>query len=560
MKRLLLLLLLLMTGFILTSCEEGYDFDSIKDQVDLSIESIDSLHEKIDALEAQLEALDEDMTSMRSALESEIAALQEALEAQMTTYITIAHTNDIHGRVVRGSGMGLANVRTVFDVLKARNPNTVLVDAGDTFHGNLFANIEEGLSVVELMNMTGYALMAPGNHDFNYGQARLLELRDYANFQFISANVYYEDGSRMFNPYMFMEIDGVTIAFIGLTSPETVYKTHPDNVADLTFTDPVEETQAVMDEIEGMADLYIVVAHVGTADDTEVTTIDVANQVDGIHIIIDGHSHDEPADNQMVNDTWIVSAGEYTQYVGYVDIIIADGVVVSIEPHYVDMAQAALYGNDQVMLDYVAERQALHDELLGEVIGHTTVFLQGDRAHVRTGETNLGNLLTDAMVHTSDADLAITNGGGIRDSIEIGDITLGDVISVLPFGNMVITKALTGAEIVDVLNTVTASFTGDNQIGSFPHVSGLHYTIDLSLNEDRIIDVMINGEPIDLDETYIVATNDFIGAGGDGYPHMADRPMISEFGTLDAALIDFITFLDDLDDYADVEGRITIIE
>lgn len=570
MKRLLMVLLIFMTGFILVSCgDEAEIIDDIKDQVTDVQTSVDALRAEIAALEDEIAALKVLMETMQSdteegfsVLEAHLAALEAKLETrlQSTTHITIAHTNDIHGRFEYGGDvMGFAHVKSVLDMLTHRNPNTLLVDAGDAIHGTVFANLEQGRTIVDLMNMVGYDFFAPGNHDFNYGYAHLLTMRDYADFPFLAANVY-KDDHRLFNPHMIVDIEGVKVGFFGLTSPETVYKTHPDNVEGLVFTDPVDEAALVVAELEPLVDVVILIAHVGTADDTEVTTYDIAEQVDGIHLIVDGHSHDLPEASNVINNTHIVSAHEYLKYVGYVDILIVDGVVTSIEAHAISTAEAALLGQNWEILQYIAETKLAQEELLNEVVGFTSVRLEGDREMVRTQETNSGNLLTDAMRFVSGADIAITNGGGIRASIEEGDITLGDVIAMLPFGNIVVTKELTGAEIINVLEVVTSGFTGDNQIGSFPHVSGISYTLDLNLTENRITEVTINGEAIELETVYTVATNDFLAAGGDNYPHMVDRPMISEFGTMDAAMIDYITFLDDLDDYETVQGRINIIQ
>ena len=525
--------------------------------------SVDALQGDVDALEALIDSMNDDMEAQFALMEAQIEALEETLLEKMaeTTLITIAHTNDIHGRFeVDGRGsMGFGHVKSVYEMLLRRNPNTLLVDAGDTFHGTVFANLAMGKTIADLMNMVGYDYLVPGNHDFNFGYEHLLTLRDYADFPFLSANVYIDE-DRLFNPYMIQDIDGVKVGFFGLTSPETTFKTHPDNVEGLTFTDPVDEAALVVAELSELVDVVILIAHVGTAEDTEVTTIDIAEQVDGIHLIIDGHSHDNPDDNQWVNGTMIVSARQYLEYVGYVDILIVNGVVESIEANAIGTAEAALLGQNWEILQYISAAKEAQEEILAEVVAFTNVLIDGERSTVRSGEANSGNILTDAMLFTSDADIAITNGGGIRASIEEGDITVGDVIAMLPFGNMIVTVELTGAEIIDVLEAALSGFTGENEVGSFPHVAGISYTIDVSKTEDRITEVLFDGEPIDLDATYIVATNDFLAAGGDGYPHFKDNPIISEYGTLDAAFIDYITSLDDLTDYEELEGRITIID
>ena len=197
------------------------------------------------------------------------------------------------------------------------------------------------------------------------------------------------------------------------------------------------------------------------------------------------------------------------------------------------------------------------EELLSQVVGSTYVALEGAREKVRTGETNLGNLITDAMVYLTGADCALTNGGGIRASIDAGDITKGEIITVLPFGNYIVTKKVTGADIKAALEHGTKAYP--EPLGGFPHVSGIKYVIDIGRQAgDRVVNITVNGQPLDLNKEYVLATNDFMAAGGDEYTMFADDPILNEYSSLDEAVIAYIQAKGSVS--PGVEGRVTVQE
>ena len=218
----------------------------------------------------------------------------------------------------------MATVKNLKDEFDARYENTFLVSAGDIFHGTTFATLETGESVLNVMNQVGYDLMVPGNHDFDYGQDRLLELELLADFPMISANIQNaDDDTDVFEPYFIQEFDGVKVGFFGITSPETVYKTHPDNVIGLNFLDPISQAELMVEELEPLVDVIIMLAHVGLDESTLVTTEDIVLAVDGIDVVIDGHSHSVLQNGLMVNETLIVSTGEYMKNLGVLSIIVS---------------------------------------------------------------------------------------------------------------------------------------------------------------------------------------------------------------------------------------------
>ncbi len=472
--------------------------------------------------------------------------------------ITIIHTNDMHARVSEGAydGMGFPRIASIIKDAKTQNPNVLVLDAGDALHGTTFATLVEGESIVKLMNDIGYDVMVPGNHDFNYGQDRLIALRDLANFDIISANIKKSDHTDFIAPYVIKEIDDVKIAIFGLTTPETTYKTHPDNVVGLEFVDPIEAAEEMVAELEGKADIVIALAHLGNDEETEITSQLVAEQVEGIDLIVDGHSHSVYEEGLLVGDTLIVSAGEYDKNLGFVDIEVQDDDI-AFSARLVTKEGAAAYEDDVDLLATIDSIKAEQEEILSEVIGSTIVKLDGERADARTKETNLGNLITDAMIALTDADAAITNGGGIRASIDVGEITKGDVITVLPFGNYIVTKSLTGADIKAALEHGLSAYP--ESAGSFSQVSGITYTIDLNRDAaDRVVNIQVGGQPLDLDKEYVVATNDFMAAGGDNYTMFADKETVNEYMALDEALIEYISAQEEVD--ITVDGRMSVIE
>lgn len=465
-----------------------------------------------------------------------------ATEVTEITKITILHTNDSHSRVFEDkyAGMGFAKLSTLIKQHEEENKNTLVLDAGDTFHGQTIATLEKGESIVEIMNAVGYEAMAAGNHDFNYGYERLLELAEMTDFPVISANVIYEDtGELVLPPYVVKEVDGVKLGIFGLSTPETHFKTHPKNVEGLKFTDPVEAAKKMVKVLkeEEQVDAVIALTHLGTDESSTDTSIKVAENAPGIDLIVDGHSH--TTDNVGISGTLIVSAGEYLKNLGVVELVFEDQKLVSKEGHLITKEEAAEIEADPEVEAVIQKIQESQKTILSEVVGKTAVELNGEREYVRTGETNLGNLITDAMIDMTGADVAITNGGGIRASIDKGEITKEEIITVLPFGNYIVTKEVTGAAIKEALENGVSAYPETK--GAFPHVAGMTYKIDPNKPAgDRVHSIMIDGEPIDMDKTYVLATNDFMAAGGDEYTMFIDASLLNEYPALDEAVITYI--------------------
>ncbi len=522
MKKLLVLFLSLSLVFVVSGCS---NYEAKLTEIETKLAEIDVLEAKIAELE-----------TAGTAKDGEIAALQAQIDKLMDKNfdeIILMHTNDVHGtaKYDKYRGMGMATIATMVSNVRDEYAYSYLVDAGDHFHGTTFATLEQGGSMVEVMNAVGYDLMVPGNHDFDYGLDRFLELQAMATFPMISGNIEYKaDNADLMDAYVIEDFGGVKVGFFGLTSPETSYKTHPDNVALLNFTNPIDEATAIMAELEPLVDVVVLVAHIGLDDSTEITTEDIALAVEGIDVIIDGHSHSYLPEGMVVNDTLIASAGQYGKYLGGVSISVTEGDVEASVVTFDSNVAEDIYV--KTLIDFISLGQ---EEILNEVVGSAGEFLNGTRDFVRTGETNLGMLITDAMIEVTGADVAFTNGGGIRADIQAGEVTVGDIISVLPFGNIIVTIELTGQELLDVLEYGTSS--APDASGKFPHVAGITYTLDLTAEAgSRVSNLQIGGVDVDLEAIYVVATNDFLKAGGDGYDLFAEKDAVGEFMGLHEAL------------------------
>ena len=444
--------------------------------------------------------------------------------------------------------MGYAKIATVIEYAKSVSDSVLVLDAGDTFHGTNAATITEGESIALLMN-GAYDALTPGNHDFNYGVDRLLELDAMTDFPFLSANVT-KAGEFLFQPYKIFDFHGVKVAVFGLTTPETSYKTHPKNIEGVYFDQPPVEylanpasygkvslaetarlLQAGVDMLNQEADIVIGLVHLGVDKESEITSELLAQNINGIDIIIDGHSHTELPKGLVVNGTVIAQTGNYGKNVGVINIDIKNKAVASITPFLFTKDESAEIEPNAAVQAYIENVNAEVKEFTSQVIAYTDTVLDGERAMVRTRATNLSNIITTAMLEATGADVALTNGGGIRASIDKGEITIGEVITVLPFNNTCVVIEVTGAEIIAALENGIKDLP--NASGAFPQYAGMQVIWNrFKPAGERVFKVKINGKDIDKNATYKLATNDFVAAGGDQYTMFADKPLLAEYGLL----------------------------
>ena len=473
--------------------------------------------------------------------------------------LTIVHVNDVHGQVVEDEGngvIGYAKLATIVKELR-EDSNVLLLNAGDTLHGTNFATLNRGEAVINLMNLMGFNAMVPGNHEFNYGYERLLELRDMAEFPILGANIVKEaDGTSDFESYIIEEFEGFKVGIFGLSTEETKVKAHPKYSEGLRFDSPIEVAKKLVGELQAEGvDLIIGLVHLGLDEESAkvaTTSEMLAEAVEGIDIIVDGHSHHKLPEGKLVNDTLIVQAHEWTKNIGIVEVKMVDGEK-EIVAKLLDYEAVKDVEGDEEVLAEIEKVETVNEEIMNQVIGKNLILLDGVREHVRGGETNLGNLATDAMLKASGADVVITNGGGIRASIEVGDITLGNAFEVFPFGNTLVTIEVTGATIKAALEHGVDAYP--EVAGKFPHVAGMTYKIDPSKEVgNRVVEILVNGEEIDLEKTYALATNDFMASGGDGYEMFIGAPVLMEHGLLYETVVDYIKELGEV--AYEVEGRI----
>lgn len=450
--------------------------------------------------------------------------------------IVILHTNDVHSKV--DGTAGYASVKGWKDYLAGEGAEVLVLDAGDALHGYPIANLSRGENIVEIMNAVGYTAMTPGNHDFNYGTARLIELSEMMEFDLLSANFTTNAGAGVFAASGLYEAGDATVGIVGVSTPETATKTNPLNVAGYKFNEATMAAlvQAEIDELTAAgADYVIVLGHLGTDEESApYRSTDLIGQLTGLDIFIDGHSHTvwetgTAVKDKAGNDVLLAQTGTQGAAIGQI-VIKGDAITASLIKEAKD---------DATVKALIDANKLEIQPLLDAVVAKTDIKLDGNRdPGVRTMETNLGDLAADALKYVSGADVALTNGGGIRTSVDIGDITYGELNAVFPFGNLVVTIDITGADLLAALEHGTKASPA--AAGSFPQVAGMSYEIHTYKTENRIQNVRINGEPLNPAATYSLATNDFMQVGGDGYTMFAKYVKTGEFGALDEALVDYI--------------------
>lgn len=467
------------------------------------------------------------------------AVADETKDIKKATQITIIHTNDTHSRILaEDGGFGFAKIATLIKETKAENPNTLVVDAGDTLHGKPIINVSKGENAVKILNASGYDFMVPGNHDFNYGADRLIELSKLAKFKMLSANLTYYNGNEIFKPYEIIDMNGVKIGIFGLCTPETAYKTSPSNVEGVKFNDPIEVSKKIVNELDDKTDVIIGLAHIGLDESSVMTSKEIAEKVNGIDVIIDGHSHTELENGLIVNNTLIAQTGEYDNNLGMVEIEVKDGKIQNKNAKLLKSSNYANIEEDKDVSSLINEIKKQNDLIFSEVVATSDIDLDGERENVRRKETNLGNLSADAIRAETKSDIAFVNGGNIRTSIPAGDVTKGKIAELFPFGNTIQVIKLNGSELKKALE-ISVSGYPETQ-GGFLQVSGITFAFDPSKTAgSRVFDVKVNDNLIDDIKEYTVAINDFLSEGGDGYD-VFNTKIVAEFGTYEELFANYL--------------------
>jgi 2',3'-cyclic-nucleotide 2'-phosphodiesterase (5'-nucleotidase family) len=460
--------------------------------------------------------------------------------------ISIANTADVHGHLMYdeetggyysldevGLIMGLPLVKHYVDDFRAQNPNTLFLDSGDMFHGTNEANIENGKGIVEAVNLMGYDATVPGNHDFNFGFPRLLEIRSQLNFPILSANIF-KNGKLVFDEYRIVRVGDKKIGLFGLTVKEALWYTNSRDTAGITIGDPIPAAKAVVSKLRPQVDAVILISHLGIGVDLEVV-----KKVDGIDLVLCGHEHLLYKSALKLNQTYLAEAGSFTTHVGLANLYFRNHKVAKVDWH-VYQTRDRTFANPKI--EMVAQKYyKIARENLKENIGKTEVALNGIRWQVRCKETNLANLLADAMRAEGKADLALMNGGGIRESIPRGEISLYKIGKVLPFANSLITVEMKGERIYEAIERGTRQYPNGVSNGGFLQVSGISYVFDGSKPAgERLVSVSKDGKPLDKEKIYKVATNDYLFNGGDEYVEFKNARLISNGGLLKDVLTQYL--------------------
>lgn len=433
------------------------------------------------------------------------------------TIITTMSTSDIHGNMVpytpSGSSIevgGSARAAWLFDEAERRNPNTLIIDGGDSPYNTDLANISLGKSSVDVMNAQGYDATVLGNHDFDYSFDNLLSLAERANYAMLSANTYWKDGTypEQFEPYIIKEVDGVKVAIVGLTDDGSKATTHYANTQDIEFHDQWEVGREVVAQADAEADVVIMLSHLHGGNNT------VPTKIDGIDMEIGG-GNDIFGRPLNIEGTVVVNPGGVGTCVNQTNLNLKDGKVLGYTFNQIILSSDV--PEDAEVKAIIEDYQADLDAQMEVVIGQCASDIPWSSPLVRTQESPLGNLAADALRDYCDADIAIQNGGGIRAGLTAGDVTVGDIFAMLPFDNKVTLVEVTGQTVWDALENGVDGYPTTN--GKFPQVSGIKYTFDGSKPAgERIVSVTLaDGTPLDLDAWYTLACNDFMCGGGDGY-------------------------------------------
>ena len=498
--------------------------------------------------------------------------------------ILILFTSDVHCGI--DQGWGYAGLYAVKENL-SKDYNVLLVDNGDAIQGEPIGTMTKGEAIIDIMNVMGYDVAIPGNHEFDYGMDRFLELAEKAEFPYISCN-FNKEGELVFEPWIMKEVGGVKIAFVGVTTPYTLRSSTPryfmDDSGNYIYGFLQDETgegvyNAVQESVDAAraegADYVIVMGHIG--NETECAPwmySDVISHVSGIDAWLDGHSHDT---DQVImqdkdgKDVVRTACGTKLANIGALHIT-RDGAISSeLYSWNSSVAAPKLLNIDNAAAEAVS---AATDELnakLAEVVANTTVDLiindpvaktdDGKAVRIiRRAETNLGDLCADAYLDQSgEADIAFVNGGGIRVPINKGDITLNDILKVHPFGNSLTVIEVTGQQVLGALECSVHALPGE--FGGFDHVAGLTFEYDATIDspcvqdekgffdhvdetmERRVRNVLVAGEPIDPEAVYKLASHDYqLLNNGDGYTMYDGAKVLQESVKLDnQVLIDYIT-------------------
>ena len=516
-----------------------------------------------------------------------VSSLVLSAGAAMADYsLTILHTNDFHARfepISKYDGTcgaedneagkcfgGSARLVTAIADARARSNNSILVDGGDQFQGTLFYNYYKGKAAAEMMNKLAYDGMTVGNHEFDDGPEVLRGFMDSVQFPVLMSNVDVSSEPALagvLKKSTVIERGGEKLGLIGLTTEDVDEISSPG--PNVIPQDSVSSVQAEVDALTAMGvNKIIVLSHSGYNTDQMI-----AANTTGVDVIVGGHTNTYLSNTSdraqgpyptMVGDTAIVQAYAYGKFLGELNVTFDDAgklVSASGEPLIIDADVA----EDAATKDRIAELAAPLNEIRNKVVAQAAEGIDGERSNCRTKECAMGNLVADAMlerVKGQGIQIAIQNGGGLRSSIDAGEVTLGEVFTVLPFQNTLATFQIKGAAIKDALENAVAQYDDPDKDGRFAQVAGMTFVINKdNASGQRITDIMVSESgsfvPLDADKTYGVVTNNFVRNGGDGYAMFKDGMNAYDYGPdLADVVVDYMVSQGSYAPYKD--GRIVI--
>ncbi|WP_432468047.1 bifunctional UDP-sugar hydrolase/5'-nucleotidase UshA [Agarivorans sp. Z349TD_8] len=492
--------------------------------------------------------------------------------------ITVLHTNDHHGRFWQNKygEYGLAARKTLIDGIRkevaAAGGSVLLLSGGDINTGVPESDLLDAEPDFKGMKLLGYDAMALGNHEFDNSLAVLAQQQEWAGFPFLSANIYQRStGQRKFQAYTIFDLQGVKVAVIGFTTEDTYKLVHPDTVADIEFRDPKVEAKKVLAELhqQEQPDLVFAVTHMGHYANAQHGVnapgdVSLARSLKPgeLDLIVGGHSqepvcmelpnhydvHFKPGAKcqpDQQNGTWIVQAHEWGKYLGRADYTFKNGefsldsyrlIPVNLKKKVLlDGKKQRVFVADEIAADpqalaLLSPYQQQGQAQLGVNIAQLKGRLEGDRNKVRFAQTNLGRMIATAHMQRVNADFAVMNSGGVRASIEPGDVSYKDVLTVQPFSNTITYVDMSGAEVLEYLSVVA---TMPVDTGAYAQFAG----IEMTVSNGKVSDVVIAGQSLDSAQIYRFTVPNFNAAGGDGYPKITEHRGFVDTGFVDAEVL-----------------------
>ncbi len=424
----------------------------------------------------------------------------------------------------------MAARKTLIDQIRseveADGGKVLLLSGGDINSGVPESDLQNAVPDIKGMNLMGYDAMVVGNHEFDNPMKILHQQENLANFPFLSANTYdASTGRPLFDAFRLMDVGNMTVAIVGLTTQDTRKIGHPENVSRIDFKNPVRIASRLVPMIKEQADIVIALTHLGYFPEQQRPNappgdIELAKEVSGIDMIIGGHSRTALHKPEVVNNTWIMQAGENGNYLGRADFILKNGQLtlekyelIPINPE----GQENSIKENQDMLNLLAPYQQRGQELTMATYGNLDQRMEGDRERLRSRPATLGVLVASSMMKKTYADLAVINAGSIRASLPQGPVSYRDILKVKPYNNFLAYINMSGREIRKYLEKVVSL---PENTGAFAQFAGL----ELTIKGKQIAEIRIQGRPLRNNRKYRMVVNDFLAAGGDGYPVLKNHP------------------------------------